>query len=288
MTGFGRAEIDSRFGRFTVELSSVNSRFLELAVRLPRVYAPLEPKARELLNASLTRGKISLFVNLAENGVPVSESLINRDLARAYYRDLMKLKRELKLSGDLTVSDLLSLPEIARPTASEPDQDQTWRVIKRGIDKALKSMQAMRAREGKAMAADMARRLKTMSRLMNSIEKRTVGAVEKYASKLAARITELLNDQKYDRVRLEEEIAIFAERTDIAEECLRFRSHVDQFLTTMSETEAVGRRLNFILQEMNREANTIGSKASDFGISTQVISLKEEIEKLREQAQNVE
>jgi len=288
MTGFGRAEVNSRYGRFTVEVSSVNSRFLEVAVRLPRSLTELEPQARELLNASITRGKVSMFVNLADNGTTAGTALINRELARAYYRELLKLKRELKLEGALSLSEILQLPEITKPVATEPDQASIWPVIKKGVGKALKAMQAMRAREGQAMASDMTRRLKVMSGLIAGVEKSTSGAVEKYAAKLTSRIAELLNGQKYDQVRLEEEIAIFAERTDIAEECLRFRSHLDQFLQTMGQTDAVGRRLNFILQELNREANTIGSKASEFDISAKVISLKEEIEKLREQAQNVE
>jgi uncharacterized protein (TIGR00255 family) len=288
MTGFGRAEIDSKFGRFTVELSSINSRFLEVVVRLPRTYASLEPQARELLNAEVTRGKVSLFVNLAENGTTAGRSLINKDLVREYHRELTKLKKELKIEGELTISDLLMLPDITRPTVAEPDQEQIWPVIQGGITKALKALQAMRAREGKAMATDMRERLKVMTDLTADVEKSTAGAVEKYAKKLTARIGELLGGQIVDKGRLEEEIALFADRTDIAEECLRFRSHISQFQQTLKQTDAVGRRLNFILQEMNREVNTIGSKASDFDISAKVISLKEEIEKLREQVQNVE
>jgi len=288
MTGFGRAEIDSKVGKFTVELSSINSRFLEVVVRLPRPFGALEPQAREVLNAEVGRGKVSLFVNLTDNGGSAGHSLINRELAKEYCRELKKLKQELKLEGELTVSDLLTLPEITRPTATEPDQELAWTVIKGGISKALKAMQAMRAREGKNLAVDMRERLKTMTDLMDQIEKETAGAVEKYAKKLAVRINELLGSQSIDRARLEEEIAVFADRTDIAEECLRFRSHISQFQQTLRQTDAVGRRLNFILQEMNREVNTIGSKASDFDISAKVISLKEEIEKLREQAHNVE
>jgi uncharacterized protein (TIGR00255 family) len=288
MTGFGRAEIDSKFGRFTVELSSINSRFLEVVVRLPRTYASLEPQARELLNAEVTRGKVSLFVNLAENGTTTGRSLINKDLVREYHRELTKLKKELKIEGELTISDLLMLPDITRPTAAEPDQEQIWPVIQGGVTKALKALQAMRAREGKTMATDMRERLKVMTDLTADVEKSTAGAVEKYARKLTARIGELLGGQIVDKGRLEEEIALFADRTDIAEECLRFRSHISQFQQTLKQTDAVGRRLNFILQEMNREVNTIGSKASDFDISAKVISLKEEIEKIREQVQNVE
>lgn len=288
MTGFGRAEADSKYGLFTVEVSSVNNRFLELFVRLPRNLSVLEPQVREMVNSAVQRGKVSLFVNLAENGQTAGDAFINMKLAASYHRQLQKLKRELKLEGDVELEDLLMLPDVTRPASGEVVLDEVWPVIEKATAKALKAMVAMRAREGKAMAADVRIRLKTMATLMRDIEKDTSDSVKTYAAKLSTRIDELLNGRKPDKVRLEEEIAIFAERTDITEECLRFRSHMDQFLNTLKQNEAIGRRLNFILQEMNREVNTIGSKASDFGISAGVISLKEEIEKLREQVQNVE
>jgi uncharacterized protein (TIGR00255 family) len=288
MTGFGRAEADSKYGIFTVEVSSVNNRFLELFVRLPRNLTVLEPQVREMVNSVVQRGKVSLFVNLAENGQTQGDAFINMKLAASYYRQLQKLKRELKLKGDVELEDLLMLPDVTRPASGEMVLDEVWPVIEKATAKALKAMVAMRAREGKAMAADVRIRLKTMATLMRDIEKDTADSVKTYASKLSVRIDELLNGRKPDQVRLEEEIAIFAERTDITEECIRFSSHMDQFLNTLKQTDAIGRRLNFILQELNREVNTIGSKASDFGISAGVISLKEEIEKLREQVQNVE
>lgn len=288
MTGFGRAEAKSKFGQFAIEISSVNSRFLEAAIRLPRPLSSLEPQVRELLTASAARGKLSLFVNFTEPEVLAGDVTINRDLVAAYYRDLKKLKKELRLTGEITVADILQLPEITCQQRTEINLEATWSVVRKGLEKALKMMLAMRAREGKAMAADMRQRLKRMTEVMGKIEKATSGAVEKYARKLSERIEDLLKNQNHDRARLEQEIAIFAERTDIAEECTRFKSHVDQFRTALKMPNAIGRRLNFILQEMNREANTIGSKGSDFDISSKVISLKEEIEKLREQVQNVE
>jgi uncharacterized protein (TIGR00255 family) len=288
MTGFGRAEINSEFGRFTIEISSVNSRFLETVARLPRPMASLEPLVREIITAQTERGKVSVFVGLAEPEIKAGDVIINRNLVRAYHRELKKLKKELQLPGEITINDLLALPDLTRPEKAEPDMDVVWPVLKRGIEKALKQFLSMRAKEGKATAADMRARLKTMTRLLDEVEKATEGSVERYAEKLSARIGELLNGQKADSARLEEEIAVFADRTDIAEECSRLRSHLDQFQSTVAGTDAVGRRLNFILQEMNREVNTIGSKGSDFGISAKVISLKEEIEKLREQVQNVE
>jgi uncharacterized protein (TIGR00255 family) len=288
MTGFGRAEVNSKFGRFTVEISSVNSRFLESVARLPRPLASLEPQVRELLTSSVQRGKVSVFVNLTEPDVQPGDVIINRDLVKRYHRELKRLKKELKLGGEILVSDLLLLPEITRPERTEPDLEAIWPVLKKPVAKALKDLLAMRAREGKAMATDIRGRLKAMAGVVAQVEKATAGATEIYAQKLAGRIAELMNGQKHDPNRLEEEIAVFADRTDITEECIRLKSHLKEFGQTLGQKEAIGRRLNFILQEMNREVNTIGSKGAAFDISTKVISLKEEIEKIREQVQNVE
>ena len=288
MTGFGRAEQNSRYGRLTVEISSVNSRFLEFSIRLPRPYAALEPKVRDALTAAIQRGKLSVFVNLVEPENHVNGASINDTVARRCYRQLSRLKKELGLAGEITVGDILRFPDIVSGDRPEPDIDAVWKVMQRALSKALKSLLAMRASEGRAMAADMRLRLKKMTGIIREIEKATEGATRRYADRLAARVEDLLNGQKPDPTRLEEEIALFADRTDIAEECTRFRSHIDQFVDTLKQKDAVGRRLNFILQELNREVNTIGSKGSAFDISTKVISLKEEIEKLKEQAQNLE
>jgi uncharacterized protein (TIGR00255 family) len=288
MTGFGRAEINAKIGRFTVEVSSINSRFLESIVRLPKPMSALEPQVRELITGRVQRGKVSVFVGLAEPEPTTGDLLINKKLLVSYFKALKRLQKDLKIGGEISVSDLLLLPDLARPEKSEPDLEAVWPHVRRGLEKALGQMLRMRAREGKVLVADMRGRLETMHGLLGDVEKATRGSAKQYAQKLAHRIDELLNGQKHDPVRLEEEIAIFADRADITEECTRFRSHLNQFKVTLGKKEAVGRRLNFILQEMNREVNTIGSKGSDFNISTKVISLKEEIEKLREQVQNVE
>jgi len=288
MTGFGRAEQNSKFGRLTVEISSVNSRFLESSVRLPRPYAALEPKVREVLKASIQRGKLSVFINLVESEDHANGVSINEVAARQCYRQLARLKKEFDLAGDITVGDLLRFPDIVAGDRPEPDLDALWKVVQKVLGKALKSLLTMRAREGRSLVADMRQRLKTMAVIIRDVEKATEGATQRYADRLAVRVEELLNGQKPDPTRLEEEIALFADRTDIAEECTRFRSHIDQFVSTLKQKDAVGRRLNFILQELNREVNTIGSKGSAFDISAKVISLKEEIEKLREQVQNLE
>jgi len=288
MTGFGRAEIDSAIGRLGIELSCVNSRFLELSVRLPRPLSALEPQVREYVGSIVQRGKLTLFVNLYESDDTWSGNIINIAALKAYHTQLSKIKKQLRLEGEILIGDLLQLPEVARAERPEPDLKVAWPILQKAIDKALKGMLSMRAKEGKAMAADMKKRLARMTKTVAEIRAATKDSVKFYRDKLAARIAELTANNNHDAARLETEIAYFAERTDITEECIRLVSHIEQFRDTLDSPDAVGRRLNFILQEMNREVNTIGSKGSDFSITTAVISLKEEIEKIREQAQNVE
>jgi uncharacterized protein (TIGR00255 family) len=182
----------------------------------------------------------------------------------------------------------LLLPEVTRTERPGLDLKVAWTEVQKAIDKALKALLSMRAKEGRALAADMRKRLTRMAGVVGEIEKATKGSVKLYRDKLSARIMELMNGANFDADRLEAEVAYFAERTDITEECIRFKSHLAQFRQALKEPGAAGRRLNFILQELNREANTIGSKGADFGISSSVITLKEEIEKIREQTQNVE
>lgn len=288
MTGFGKAESTTKIGKFTVEISSVNNRFLDISARLPRQYSLLEHKLRELFNTRLTRGKISVYVGFNESDTAPGKFLLNRIAARKYVGQLAQIKKELRLTGDITVRELLMLPEVIEPEPDTPDENLVWSGIKKAAEKALVQLIAMRRREGLAMARDMKQRLKVINRLINEINRNSSRIVEKYRKKLATRIDELLHKQVVDPERLEQEVAFFAERSDISEECTRFLSHIDQYKSSVDAREPVGKRLNFILQEMNREANTIGSKSFETKITTAAIALKEEIEKLREQAQNVE
>jgi len=288
MTGFGRAEVKDKLGKWTVEISTVNNRYLELSVRLPRHYASIEPRVREFLGSAVSRGKVNTYVGVEELNQSPEDYIINKNAVRAYVRQLDELRGELKLAGDLTIADLMSLPEVVSPCSAELDLELVWKRVGKGLQRAVSQMLAMRAKEGRAMAADMRKRLNILVRIVRQIEKKTADSVRTYAVKLTARIGQLLESPICDSIRLEEEIALFAERTDITEECIRFKSHIEQYKAAMGAKDPVGRRLNFILQEMNREVNTIGAKSADFGISSDVISLKEEIEKLREMVQNVE
>jgi uncharacterized protein (TIGR00255 family) len=232
MTGFGRAELESKFGRFIVEVSSVNNRFREMSVRLPRPLSALEPKVREQISAVANRGKISVFINLVK---PDSESdlpSINMAAAKTYYHQLRQLQQELGVSGEISLTDLLVLPEIATPAKEEPNLDELAEPLAKAMDKALKEFLSMRAKEGQAMAADMRKSLKVLGDLIKVVEKKTTNAVKFYAEKLTARLEELLSGPMRDSLRLEEEVALFAERTNINEECIRFQSHIEQFRNT--------------------------------------------------------
>ena len=288
MTGFGKAELKTKSGRYTVEITSVNNRFLEISQRLPRQFFILEPKVRDLISSQLSRGKISLYVGFDDNGGTSEQYHINKSALKAYYRQLVELKKELKVNGEIDLNDLLQLPEVAKPDEVSLDDGVIWKELKQVAGKALAAMIAMRKKEGQIMARDMKKRLVILSKQTKRVKKLTAGSVVAYREKLTKRVEELLENPVPDHLRIEEQIAIMAEKTDITEECTRFLSHVEQYGETLATDEPVGKRLNFILQEMNREANTIASKSTDTTISSLVITIKEEIEKIRELVQNVE
>jgi len=288
MTGFGRCELATRFGALTVEVSSVNNRFLEVSMRLPRYLASLEPRVRELIGSVLDRGQVNVFAALDDSSALPANSVIDVKLAAAYARQLRALQKSLKLAGEVTIADLTALPDVARIDRETVDLDAVWRVLKQGLKKALAQLREHRRKEGQSMGADMRKRLNHSNKVIGEIEKQSQAAVRAYRQRLTERVNDLLGEANRENLRLEEEIALMAERTDITEECTRFRSHIDLYQATVNQKEPAGKRLNFILQEMNREANTIGSKCSEFAISSLAISLKEEVEKLRELVQNVE
>ncbi|HVP07324.1 MAG TPA: YicC/YloC family endoribonuclease, partial [Candidatus Acidoferrum sp.] len=226
MTGFGRAQLTTRFGRLTVEIASVNNRYLDISVRLPRQFASLELRVRELVSARVTRGNVTVNINLDGISDSTDQFSVNRTAAKAYVQQLRSLKKELKLEGDVTLHDLLMLPEVAGSESHPLDLDEVWSFFSKGLTKALAELAAMRAREGQAMQKDMHKRLQLLRKTITSIRKQTSNAVQVYRDKLAARIVELLEPSQRATLRIEEEVAIFAERTDITEECTRFISHI--------------------------------------------------------------
>lgn len=291
MTGYGRAEAKSDLGRLTIDITSVNSRFLDFSLRATRPLQPLELKIREVVTKFVSRGKVTVIVGLDESFAIDQGAGLNVKAMAAYHVQLQKVQRKLKIDSKITISDLLSLPGVAEVngnTAGADDLDSVWKVFEPALASAFKKLTAMRKREGTSMAKDMKGILSGFPAKIKLIQDKSSGSVEYYRNRLTERIAELLDSKAVNNDRLEEEVAIFAEKSDVTEEFLRLKSHVEEFIRTTKLNEPVGKRLNFILQEMNREVNTIGSKCSDFSVTSTVIQLKEETEKLREMVQNAE
>jgi uncharacterized protein (TIGR00255 family) len=288
MTGYGKANITRKKLSASVELFSVNSRFLEFTFRLPKQLSFLEPKIKELISSRINRGKITVAVNYADYGTGIDQLVVNENMTDEIYVKLLKLKKKYKLSGEIDINHFLEFPDIFKIEKTENVEKVIWPVVKTAANKALTELIGMRSAEGNNLKKDLNKRLKILVRQITKIEKFAPENRNQYREKLAKRIEEVLSDGTVNGKKLEEEVAFLAERSDITEECVRFRSHIDQFEDSLKNGKTIGKRLNFILQEFNREANTIAAKAGGSEISNVVLELKEEIEKMREQVQNIE
>lgn len=288
MTGFGSGEITTATGRFIVEVRSVNHRFCEVVVRLPRDLAVLEDRVRGLAQASVLRGRVEVAIIRENQGKRPRAIKTDLDLATAYVSALNDLKRALSLPGTLDLADLIGLPDVLRVEEEKEDPDALWPAIAGGVKTALDRMIAMREAEGNRLGSDLLRRVERLDADIAGVEARAPEVVHEYHARLSRRVKELAGEVPVDASRLATEVAVFADRSDIAEEVTRFRSHLAEFQATLASDGAVGRKLEFIVQELGRETNTIGSKANDLEITRLVISMKSELENLREQLQNVE
>jgi len=288
MTGYGKAEAIGPEFKVMVEISSVNNRFCEIQFRLPKFLSSLESKLKEKILGKITRGKITYSLTWEEN-LPLSSYVkLNEEAAEVYYIIFKQLKEKYNLSGELEVEDFVNLPDLIKMEKEEYDLDKTWEVISEVTEKALSELNSMRSSEGSSLSTDLRNRVESLDKALKKVEKLASQNVESYRLRLQSRISELIGEMNLDEQRLAQEVALLAERSDVTEECIRFKSHNQQFRSALEEEVPVGKRLTFLLQEMNREANTIGSKALSAPISQLVIFLKEEIEKIREQVQNIE
>ena len=288
MTGYGKADLKTKKLGVAVELSSVNSRFLEYSFRFPKQLSFLEPVVKELIAAKISRGKVTMSINYEDHGIGVDKLVVNKTLADEIYTQLKELKKKYKLSGDITLDEFLGFPDVFKVDRAENIEDKILPCVKTAVNRALAELVAMRKREGDNLKKDLVKRLKLLADGIAMIEKLCPSNVTHYREKLTQKIDGVLNGIPADANRLEEEVAYLAERCDITEECVRFASHIKQFGSTVRQSGAIGKRLNFLLQELNREANTIGAKSGDVKISHLVVELKEEVEKMREQVQNIE
>ncbi len=290
MTGFGRAEHSQNGRTITVEVRSVNGRYGEYSIRLPRSLAGLEPRLRRLVQQMIARGTVNLTLSWGgseERGLPQ----LDMEAARHYLGLLQRLKKELGLTGKPDLKSLVRFSDIFISSEPKWDEAQAWQVVRQPVERALEALDRMRAREGQRLHREISRRLARIEQGLRRIEKMAPGRVKEAGRSLEARMDKALPQAKRDPDlfrRLAQEIALLADRLDITEECVRLRSHLKAFRQATGSGQPVGRRLDFLLQEMNREANTMASKANHSGISLAVVAIKEEIEKIREQVQNIE
>ncbi len=287
MTGFGAGEAPSGSGKICVEIRSVNHRFLDMRVRMPQSLGDLAAFVESSAREKLTRGRFEISVRT--EGTSPGAPVLDRERARAAYRAFAELRDELSPGADVPLSLLATVPDLFVSTL-ERELDTVRVALRAALEAAITDLDAMRAREGAALALDLAQRTDAVRRIALQIQQRSPELIAAQKRRLTERIERLrlAHDVALDPGRLEQEIAIFSERVDICEELTRLACHCDQMLTHMGARESAGRRLDFLLQEMAREANTIGSKSPDAGISHAVVELKAEIERMREQVQNVE
>lgn len=288
MTGFGRGEARENGYQFTLELKSVNHRFLEVVVRLPKIYGGFEDRIRKVIQQNVQRGRIEVNLNITETQEKKRLVKVDKDLALSYDNTLKELAFALKTVYESDVYRLASLPEVLTVEEPEIDLDILWEVCSQALALALEGFTTMRSVEGQKLTEDILRRLNYLSIEIEKVTARSDQVVVDYQKRLKERIQVLVGESIMDEARIANEVAIFADRASITEELVRLDSHLMQSRLAFKNDEPIGRKLDFMIQEMNREINTIGSKANDLVISQIVVILKSELEKVREQIQNIE
>lgn len=289
MTGYGKGEVSEKGITFTVELRSVNNRFLEVSSRIPRSLSQRENEIRDIVKAKIARGKIS--VNASKNDDTNGELAITVDVkkAKAVNKLLQQLQKSVKSKEGVKLEHLLHFSEIFETKDAGDNDEQEWKMFAKALGMAVDSLKAMRMKEGSELSKDLRTRVTGLGSTLDTIESLSKKRIPEERLKLQERIAQLVSDKNIvDNQRLELEITLLSDRLDVTEECVRFRSHNKFFLEALASKDSEGRKLNFLIQEMNREANTIGSKCNDVQISHLVVGVKEELEKIREQLQNIE
>lgn len=288
MTGYGRYEEVLDGKKIYCEIKSVNHRYSDYLIRVPRNLGFLEDKIKRLASERISRGKVDIYVGIENCESADKRIYLNTELAKEYKNALVQLRDELGLKDDISVMSVSRFPDIFRMEQKEEDEEKLWCAVKSVAEKALDEFCNMRLREGERIRQDLEARVEYMRSLTAKVEKRSPETVSEYKEKLYAKIKEVLADREVDEARVLTEVAIFADKVAVNEETVRLASHFDEFYTIMASDEPAGRRLDFLIQEINREINTTGSKANDIEIARYVVELKGETEKLREQVQNIE
>jgi len=288
MTGFGRGEYLQDGREFTVEIKTVNHRYSDIFIKMPRQISSLEDRVRAMISKVVSRGKIDVYITYDNSASDARAVKCDEALARAYISAVTALRDKFDLKDDITVSLISKYPDVLKVEQPEEDMEALWEVLKVAVENALASLIEMRQNEGEELKKALLQRIGYIEELIVQIARRAPEVPKEYKQKLEARIKELTEQQTIDENRLMTEVAIFADRCSIDEELVRFSSHMSQMREILGLDQPVGRKLDFLVQEMNREVNTIGSKANDLEITKAVLEIKSEIEKIREQIQNIE
>ena len=288
MTGYGRARETLNGRDITVEVRSVNNRYLDCTVKMPRAYIFAEDRMKARVQQAISRGKVDVFVTIDASAADAAVVAVNEPLARGYYEALTRLKTMFSLPGEVTPEVLAKFPDVLAVTKAEEDVEAIAADICAVLDDALAAYNDMRAVEGEKLAADVAGRVTTIETVVGKVEERSPQTVAAYRQRLEAKMQEVLQSTTIDESRILTEAAIFADKIAVDEETVRLRSHIAQLRAMLASDEPVGRKLDFLIQEVNRECNTIGSKCNDLTIAQDVVNMKAEVEKIREQVQNME
>lgn len=289
MTGYGRGSAENNQQIVSSEIRSVNHRFLDISVRLPKNYIWLEESCVRTLKSLFGRGRLDCFIQIRQKPeVNLGEVRINQGLLREYLRSFKEIKRMYRLPGRLRLEHLLTIPELFISVEPEEDRETLEALVSSALQKAAQELLEMRKREGEIISGDLISRVETLGREISGIEKVAQELPAIYRRKITKLLNEVIGENSYDENRLSTEVVLYAERSTITEEIVRFKSHLEQFKATMELREPIGRKLDFLTQELHREINTIASKTSDLTISHHVVEIKTEIEKIREQIQNIE
>jgi uncharacterized protein (TIGR00255 family) len=288
MTGYGRGEWQGDGKKVEVEIKSVNHRYCDILLRLPRRLSPLETQVRNLIRQRVSRGRIEVFVQVDDSTLAEQRLELDLNLAKDYHLALKALQQNLEVPGEVRLETLATFKEIFSRKEVETDLEKEWVAVQVALEEALSALEAMRRDEGLKLTEDFEGRLEAIGKMVEEIEGKAPLALRACRDRLAQRVQELSQGLEIDEARLAQEVAFLAERSDITEEIVRIRSHLNQFREMLKSPEPAGRKLEFLLQEINREANTIGSKANDAGIAQVSVGIKSELEKMREQVQNVE
>ena len=288
MTGYGRAKIENDTREYIVEVKSVNHKYLDINIKLPKTLFCIEDKIRKVISNKISRGKIDVFVTYINYGIEGKTILINKDIAKMYIKEIEEIATENNIASGIRATEISKFPEVLNVIGDEEDEEKIWLELNKCLEKALDNFIEMRTTEGEKIKEDLKQRLDEIDENINEIFKNSTGLVEEYVVKLRKRIQEILNTDVVDETRLAQEIVIYSDKTSIEEEITRIKSHIIQFKELLNSEGAIGKKADFIIQEMNREINTMGSKSGKFEITQLVIKIKTQIEDIREQIQNIE